>query len=52
MIFLLLNAVSVFNNNELNAIKSNITTKIVGKLEDGDIDLLVKEYGCKPIRSS
>lgn len=50
MIFLLLNAVSVFNNNELNAIKSNITTKIVGKLEDGDIDLLVKEYGCKPIQ--
>lgn len=51
MIFLLLNAVSVFNNNELNAIKSNITTKIIGKLEDDDINLLVNEYGCKLIEN-
>lgn len=50
-IFLLLNAISVFNNNELNAIKSNITTKIIGKLEDGDIDVLINEYGCKPIEN-
>lgn len=52
IIFLLLNAVSVFRNSELSAIKSNITTKIVGKLEDSDIDILVNEYGCKPIESS
>ena len=48
-IFLLLNAVSTFNNEDLGAIKSNITTKIVGLVEDGDIPILVKEFGCGPI---
>ena len=49
-IFLLLNAVSTFKNDDLGAIKSNITTKIVGLVEDGDIPILVDEFGCAGIK--
>lgn len=49
MIFLLMNAISCFNNKELDAIKSNITTMIVGKINSGDIETLVNKYDCKHI---
>lgn len=49
MIFLLFNVLSVLDNKQFNAIKSNITTKIVGKVEDEDIKILTNEYGCQGI---
>ena len=48
-IFLLLNAVSTFDSSQLAAIKSNITTKIIGRVEDNDIPILVKDFGCGEI---
>lgn len=48
-VFLLLNAISTFDNREFAAIKSNITTVMAGKLIDDDIDVLVNDFGCKPI---
>lgn len=48
-VMLLTNSISVFNREELEAIKSNITTKICGKLEESDIKLLVSEFGCESI---
>lgn len=50
IVFLLLNAISTFNNKQFAAIKSNITTMIVGKLDTEDIDILVESYGCAPIK--
>ena len=32
-------------------IRSNITTKIVGKISEEDIGVLVEKFGCKPIES-
>lgn len=49
IIFLLLNALSTFDSKEMNAIKSNITTKIIGKLNDLDVKTLVEDYDCKNI---
>ena len=49
IVVLLLNAVSTLGESGLEAIKSNITSKIVGKLEDADIEHLVKYYGCSAI---
>ena len=49
-VFLLLNAVSTFDADNFAAIRSNITTKIVGKVEEEDINKLVTEYGCGKIQ--
>lgn len=48
-VFLLLNAVSTLDSNAFRAIKSNITTKIVGLVEEPDQIKLAEEYGCKDI---
>ena len=48
-IFLLFNAISIFRNGELAQIRSNITTRIIGKMDEEDIKVLVSEFGCKPI---
>jgi hypothetical protein len=50
MIFLLFNSLATLDDKDFSAIKSNITTKIVGKVEDGDIDKLTNEYGCVTIK--
>lgn len=51
IIFLLLNAISALEGQQFAAIKSNITTMIVGKVNsDEEIDILVKGYGCTPIK--
>lgn len=50
IIFLLLNAVSTFDSGAFAAIKSNITTRIVGKLNKEDVNKLVEEYDCAPIK--
>lgn len=50
MIFLLFNSLATLDDHDFSAIKSNITTKIVGKVEDGDINKLVEEYGCLGIK--
>lgn len=49
-IFLLLNAISVFRAEEFAQIRSNITTKIIGKVEDEDLEILYENFGCKPIK--
>lgn len=49
IIFLLLNSVSTFDSEAFSAIKSNITTKLVGKLNSEDVEKLVDEFDCKPI---
>ena len=49
-VFLLLNAVSTFKGPEFAAIKSNITTKIVGKVLEDDAKTLINEFDCKLIK--
>lgn len=49
-VFLLLNAVSTLDADAFSAIKSNITTKIIGLVEKPDEDKLVEEYGCEDIK--
>lgn len=48
-VFLLLNAVSALNESSLKQIRSNITTVIIGKVNEKDIDVLVNDYECGPI---
>lgn len=49
-VFLLLNAVNTLDSNAFSAIKSNITTKIIGLVEKPDQNKLVEEYGCDDIQ--
>lgn len=49
-VFLLLNAVSTLDSDAFSAIKSNITTKIIGLVEKPDEKKLVEEYGCEDIQ--
>lgn len=49
IIFLLLNAISTLDAKEFLPIKSNITTKIVGKMATEDVTVMVNSYDCKPI---
>lgn len=48
-VFLLLNAVSTFQAQEFAAVRSNITTKIIGKTTSEDERLLVEQFDCKMI---
>lgn len=48
-VFLLLNAVTTLDDQAFSAIKSNITTKIIGLVEKPDQIKLVEEYGCDDI---
>lgn len=50
IIFLLLNSVTTFDSSAFAAIKSNITTKIIGKMNGEDVEKLVNEFDCAPIR--
>lgn len=49
-VFLLLNAVSAFDSENLQQIRSNITTKIIGKVAAPDIEKLAKDFDCGEIR--
>ena len=49
-VFLLLNAVSTFNNERFGPIRSNITTKIIGKVTADDEKILAEHYGCRGIQ--
>ncbi len=49
IIFLLLNSVTTFDSSAFSAIKSNITTKIIGKMNSQDVQKLVKDFDCAPI---
>lgn len=51
IIFLILNAISTFDDNQFSAIKSNITMVFAGKLKNEDIQRLVKEFDCSSIES-
>ena len=51
-VFLLMNAISTMDSQAFAAIKSNITTKIIGKSTNKDIERLVKEYDCEDIEQS
>lgn len=49
-IFLLLNAISVFDeNNAFRAIKSNITINIIGKIKTEDVKTLIDSFDCGDI---
>lgn len=48
-IFLLLNAITAFKNQALSQIRSNITTKIIGKVNTEDIKTLVEDFECGAI---
>lgn len=48
-VFLLLNVVSTFDSSKFAAIKSNITTQIIGKSNAADVRTLVEDYDCKAI---
>jgi hypothetical protein len=48
-IFLLFNAISALDADGFSQIRSNITTKIIGKVTEKDIDKLVNDYECGPI---
>ena len=50
IIFLLLNSVGTFQANAFSAIKSNITTRIVGKMLTQDVQKMVDEFDCAPIK--
>lgn len=49
IIFLLLNALSIFDNKDAAPIKSNISTIIAGLLNSADIEKLDKEFDCGEI---
>lgn len=51
IIFLLLNAISAFNNKDMQAIRSNVTTKIIGKIQASDVQTLVNDFGCSGIQN-
>lgn len=48
-VFLLLNAISTFDDDAFKAIKSNITLYLVGKIKSGDIRVLCDEFDCKDL---
>lgn len=48
-VFLLLNVISTLNADAFSAVKSNITTKIIGLMANEDIKKLVQEYDCEDI---
>lgn len=50
-VFLLLNAVSTFDADNFSAIRSNITTAMVGKCSNADIKKLVSDYDCETIEN-
>ena len=49
-IFLLLNAISTFDDKAFSPIKSNITLYLVGKVKSDDIETLCNNFGCEDIR--
>ncbi|MFG6347705.1 MAG: hypothetical protein K1W15_03185 [Lachnospiraceae bacterium] len=49
IIFLLLNSVTAFDSSAFAAIKSNITTKMIGKMNREDVVKLIEEFDCEPI---
>lgn len=49
-IFLLLNAISTFDSKAFDAIKSNITLVMAGKMKPKDKDILINEYDCHDIK--
>ena len=48
-VFLLLNSIATFDETAFRAIKSNITTKVIGYVESPDQKILVDDYGCSDI---
>lgn len=49
IIFLLLNSVTTFDSSAFAAIKSNITTKMIGKMNSEDVTKLIEEFDCGSI---
>ena len=48
-VFLLLNAISALDSDAMAQIRSNITTKIIGKVTEEDKKVLVEKFGCGAI---
>lgn len=49
ILFLLSNDLSTFDTKEMQPVRSNITTHIIGKTNDDDKKILTERYGCKDI---
>lgn len=49
IIFLILNAVSTFDESALKQIKSNITTYMIGKVKSADAKKIIEDFDCKDI---
>lgn len=50
-VFLLMNAISALNTDSMAQIRSNITTKIIGKVTEEDKRILVERFGCGEIEN-
>ena len=50
-VFLLTNSISALAGDAMAQIRSNITTKIIGRVSDEDRMILVEQFGCQPIEN-
>lgn len=48
--FLLLNSISTFKGEAFDAIRSNITLIMAGKMKDADVNALIKDFDCYDIK--
>ncbi|GAA0101695.1 hypothetical protein UT300012_24100 [Paraclostridium bifermentans] len=49
ILFLLSNDLSAFDTKDMQPVRSNITTKIIGKTNSVDLEILKDRYGCEDI---
>lgn len=51
LLFLIINNLADLDHGALESVKSSVTTKIIGKANDNDIDRLIKDYDCGHIKN-
>ncbi len=52
ILFLLTNDLSAFDTGDMQPVRSNITTKIMGKTTEEDLEILTSRYGCEDVRAN
>lgn len=50
LLFLLINNLADLDHGALESVKSSVTTKIIGKSNDNDVERLIKDYDCAHIK--
>lgn len=50
LLFLLINNLADLDHGALESVKSSVTTKIIGKSNDNDVERLVNDYNCRHIK--